>query len=404
MLPSAAVKIFYFYRVPLPSPRADAIQIVQTCAAMAKAGAEVLLHVEHSGGSEPAALFDYYGIPPAERPPAESFAVAAAGSHWSWPFLHLKAGKAFRTARGSQACLFVREVRPYVPGLVANARRCGLRTIFEAHNVSASLAREKQESAGDSPALRERTDARDSLERSILGAADGLICTQKATLDHLRPLLREAVPAIVLGNGTRLPPERPSLSRDIDILYCGSLKPWKGVDTLVAAMQTLHPWTLTIVGPGTEADVARLRQAGLAIGVHGRLRILPPVPPSEVWDLYARATVGVVPLPSGGSVEARDFTSPLKLFEMLASGLPVVASNLPSLAEYVQDDREAILVPPDDHRALSTGLRRLLSDEALRARLSQAARRRAADFTWEERGRRIVEFAAGLLAPVGVPR
>ncbi len=392
------MKIFYFYRVPLPSPRADAIQVVQTCTAMAKAGAEVLLHVEQTGGAEPGGLCDYYGIPPAERPAAGSFAVAAAGSHWSWPFLHLKAGRAFRAARGSRACLFVREVRPYVPGLVAKARRSGLRTIFEAHNVSGSLAREKQENAGDSPALRDRTEARESLERSILAVADGLICTQNATLDHLRPLLREATPAIVLGNGTRLLPERPTVSRDIDILYCGSLKPWKGVDTLVAAMQTLHPWTLTIVGPGTEADIARLRQAGLALGVHGRIRILPAVPPSEVWDLYARAAVGVVPLPASGYVEARDFTSPLKLFEMLASGLPVVASNLPSLAEYLQDDREAILVPPDDPRALSTGLRRVLSDEALRARLSQAARRRGADFTWAERGRRIVEFASGLLA------
>ncbi len=397
VLPSAAVKFFYFYRVPLPSARADAIQIIHTCTAIARAGAEVILHVEQVAGVDLGGLYDYYGIPPSEQAPAGSLGVRAAGAHWSWPFLHVKAGRAFREARGSEGCLFVREVRRYVPGLVAKARRAGLAVIFEAHNVSASLAREKEEGAGGTPDARARTQARESLERSVLASADGLVCTQQATLERLRPFLRPGAPAIVLGNGARLVPEAPAETRDLDVLYCGSLKPWKGVDVLVAAMQTLHPWTLTIVGPGTDADVARLRQVALGLGLPGRVRILPPVRPAEVWGLYARARVGVVPLPSGGSIEARDFTSPLKLFEMLASGLPIVASNLPSLAEYLQDEREALLVAPDDPRALSTAIRRLLTDEPLRRRLSEAARERAASFTWEARGRRIVEFASGLL-------
>ncbi|HET9480384.1 MAG TPA: glycosyltransferase, partial [Candidatus Polarisedimenticolia bacterium] len=200
-------------------------------------------------------------------------------------------------------------------------------------------------------------------------------------------------PATLLGNGTRVPASLPDRAKEIDVLYCGSLKPWKGVDTVVAAMQTLFPWKLTIVGPGTAEDVRRLQQAALAVGVLERVRILPPVSPIDVWDLYARAKVGVIPLPGDGYVEARDFTSPLKLFEMMAAGLPVVASRLNSITEYVTDGREALLVPADDPRPLAAALRKALSDNALRASLSAAARVRAAEYSWENRGRKILAFA-----------
>jgi glycosyltransferase involved in cell wall biosynthesis len=276
------------------------------------------------------------------------------------------------------------------------ARRAGLRTIFEAHNVSTSLALEKQGLPDSLPAAEGRARERHRLEREILSLTDALVCTQRETLDQLKPLLAPETPTIILGNGTRLAPAAPMAGKDIDVLYCGSLKEWKGVDTLVYAMQSLHPWVLTIVGPGTDQDLARLKALALALGVRERVRILPPVSPSEVWGLYGRARVGVIPLPSGASVEARSFTSPLKLFEMLAAGLPIVASRLPSLTEYIENDREALLVDPDDPRFLAFGIRRILTEETLSARLSEAARRRAAAFTWDERGRRLVEFARGL--------
>jgi glycosyltransferase involved in cell wall biosynthesis len=393
----APVRILYFYRVPIPSPRADAIQIVHTCAAMSRAGGRVTLHVEEIGSPSVAELLEYYGVEPFDSGAVGSLDLAAMGRHWSWPFLTLRTAKVLRSVAGSEACLLLREVRPYVPGLMGRARAAGLKTIFEAHNVSTSLVEEK-EIRSSGAGSRGRAEDRAALERSILEGADGLICTQRRTLERLRPLLQAGTPAIVLGNGTPAPRAASHGPEDIDVLYCGSLKEWKGVDTLVEAMQTLHPHLLTIVGPGTREDLSRLRHLALALGMAGRVKILPPVKPAEVWPLYARAKVGVIPLPSGASVEAREFTSPLKLFEMMAAGLPMVASNLPSLSEYVQNEKEALLVLPDDPRALAAGIRRLLTDDPLRLRLSAAGRQRAATFTWDERGRRILEFARNLFS------
>ena len=128
--------------------------------------------------------------------------------------------------------------------------------------------------------------------------------------------------------------------------------------------------------------------------------MLAPVSPAGVWDLYARARVGAIPLPGQSYVEARDFTSPLKLFEMMAAGLPVVASRLPALESYVADGREALLVPADDPASLAVALRRVLQDDALHARLSEAGRASAAEFTWDARGRAIATFASRLGTPV----
>jgi len=458
------MKFLYFYRVPVPDPRADAIQIVNTCAGISRAGGDVILHVETNESRSVAECLEYYGAA-ASGSGSGGLDIVPLGRHWSWPFFNWKTSRALREVAGSRACLFVREVRPYVPWLMARAKEAGLRLIFEAHNVSAALVQEKQEKAAGGPpqgprsfsmvsaegktalklvgeaahddhthaephrhelpgavpeppppnldpsaapppappqesketiALRRKAAERAALEESIIRQADGLICTQRSTLDGLRHLLRPRVAATVLGNGTNLPPPRPEVPKDIDVLYCGSLKPWKGVDTLVAAMQTLYPFKLTIVGPMVKQDVDRLRQAALAVGAVERLAILPAVRPADVWDLYARAKVGAIPLPGVEYVEARDFTSPLKLFEMMAAGLPIVCSRLKSLQEYVKDGREALMVPADDPRALAEGLRKMLSDEALRSGLAAAARARASEHTWDERGRKILTFAEEL--------
>ncbi len=392
------MKILHFYRVLLPSPRADAVQVVNTGTGMARAGADVTLHVETLSTDSVTACLAAYGIADPVKGGGGAFDIRAIGRHWSWPFLHLATRGLFRGHAG-EVLLYVREVRPYVPGLMRRAREAGVKTIFEAHNVSSSLVKERAARSGGAEATRllKRAIARERLEADCLALADGLVCTQRRSLDLLSPLLRHGAPCIVAANGAPSPPALPETPRDLDILYCGSLKAWKGVDGLVAAMAHVPKGVLTIVGPAGPGDVERIAGAARAHGVSNRVTVLPPVEPGEVWSLYARARVGVIPLPGRDFIEAREFTSPLKLFEMLAAGLPVVATRLASIEEYVADGREALLVEPDDPVALGSGIARLLSDEALRESLGEAARRRAEQYTWDARGETIVSFARQVL-------
>jgi glycosyltransferase involved in cell wall biosynthesis len=82
--------------------------------------------------------------------------------------------------------------------------------------------------------------------------------------------------------------------------------------------------------------------------------------------------------------------SPLKLFEYMASGKPIVASDLPVLREILVEDRNALLYPPSDPAALAECLARLLADKSLATRLADQARQDVEDFTWERRAARIL--------------
>jgi glycosyltransferase involved in cell wall biosynthesis len=82
-------------------------------------------------------------------------------------------------------------------------------------------------------------------------------------------------------------------------------------------------------------------------------------------------------------------TSPLKAFEAMAAGRPLVASDLPSSREILRDGENALLVPPGDAPALAAALGRLLDDPLLARRLAEAAWREAAAYSWGERARHL---------------
>jgi glycosyltransferase involved in cell wall biosynthesis len=83
----------------------------------------------------------------------------------------------------------------------------------------------------------------------------------------------------------------------------------------------------------------------------------------------------------------------MKIFEYMASGTPIVASDLPAIAEVLRDEHNALLVPAGDPSALAEALRRLRDDRALGERLARQAGLDVRQFTWEVRARRILVFS-----------
>lgn len=113
------------------------------------------------------------------------------------------------------------------------------------------------------------------------------------------------------------------------------------------------------------------------------------MPPATV-PLYLRAADLLVIPNSAKDADSARFTSPMKLYEYMASGTPILASNVPSLREALTEET-ALFVTPDDAAALARGVSESLAhpDEALsRARKAQEAAR---SHTWQERARRILE-------------
>ena len=171
------------------------------------------------------------------------------------------------------------------------------------------------------------------------------------------------------------------------VLYTGHLYGWKGGDTLATAATLFQPGIETYFVGGTEEDLRRFRarfgkQAGITIIGHRPHQEMP------LWQ--AAADVLVVPNTAKEAISKYD-TSPMKIFEYMASGKPIVASDLPSIRE-ILNETNARLVPPDDSKALADAILTVLADpEAARGHAQQASRD-VRTHGWKERARRILAF------------
>ena len=169
---------------------------------------------------------------------------------------------------------------------------------------------------------------------------------------------------------TRIVP-RPEDIGDPVVTFVGTLKPWHGVaDLLAAAALAKRPWKLRIIGDGPERAALEEQAAGLGIEVDFRGAVAPADMPGQL----AGSAIGVAPYPDLGG-EQQQYFSPLKVYEYLAAGLPVVASAVGQLPQILGE--LGTLVPPSDPAALAIAIDTLAADPVLRGKLGWRGRMQA---------------------------
>ena len=167
------------------------------------------------------------------------------------------------------------------------------------------------------------------------------------------------------------------------VLYAGNVKPHKNLERLIEAFylvrkRGLDHLKLVLIGDEISKYTA-LRRAVHQYQLHKYVRFLGYVPEETLAVMYRLAGVFVFP-----SLYEGFGLPPL---EAMASGTPVVTSNLSSLPEVAGD--AAVLVDPYDPRAIAEGVYRVLTDETLRRTLRLKGVARAGQFSWEQSVRRI---------------
>jgi len=184
------------------------------------------------------------------------------------------------------------------------------------------------------------------------------------------------------------------------IVYTGHLYPWKGADVLLEAARLhisregsgAHRALFVFVG-GTERDISifkekseRLKAKNVLIAGHRPHREIP---------LWLKAA-DVLVLPNSATADiSKYWTSPLKMFEYMASRRPIVASSLPSLRE-VLNENNAFFVKPDSPRELALKIEKVLKNPAISAKIAQRALRDVEGFSWERRAQKIMNFLKNL--------
>lgn len=172
------------------------------------------------------------------------------------------------------------------------------------------------------------------------------------------------------------------------VLYKGHLYERKGAHTLAQAAAFLRDTDIICVFiGGTEEDVASFKEK---FGNEDNVLILGNRPRQET-PFYQKAS-DILVIPNSAKEDNSVFyTSPIKLFSYMAGRLPIVASDLPSLREILNEEN-AIFFKPDDPTDLALKIREILSDPARGERIAERAFLDVQEHTWVKRGNRIIHF------------
>ena len=378
------MRLLYFADIRFPLERANGIQTMETCYALAERGHDVRLVVKpdtHTPARDP---FEFYGLPKlasliierANTPPGAG--ILQRVGYMSFVF-----GRAF--GKGRADVILTRDL-----GVAAALLRMpsGSRApvVYESHgyapDVTAALpdliSTAQRPSAGKLKRLADR-------EAAVWRNADGYVTITTGLANELVERFGARERVAIVPDGVRLPDREPGpVPAEPIVAYAGHLYAWKGVDALLQSL-VLVPGArgLIIGGHEQESDLGRVKALAAELGIADRVTFTGHVPPRDVDARLAEARVLVLPNPA--SAISTRFTSPLKLFEYMAARRPIVATSLPAIKEVLRDEVNALLVEPGDATAMGEAIARLLRDQGLAERLAEAAYKAAPQYTWARR-------------------
>ena len=171
------------------------------------------------------------------------------------------------------------------------------------------------------------------------------------------------------------------------VVYTGHLYEWKGAHILAEAAKNLGENTEVVFVGGTDDDIETFRRKFSYIK---NMRILGRKPHYEM-PLYLRAA-DVLVIPNSAKEDiSRLYTSPMKLFEYMASGTPIIASDLPSLRE-VLNERNSCFFEADNAQSLADAIKNLIGNADKLKSISAQMSRDIMSYSWNNRARSIIDF------------
>ncbi len=172
------------------------------------------------------------------------------------------------------------------------------------------------------------------------------------------------------------------------VLYKGSLIPWKGADTLAESIKYIKTENIQVVFiGGKEEDVENFKRS---FGRDERILIQGNRPRTET-PLYQKAA-DVLVIPNSAKEDiSKLYTSPMKLFGYMAGGVPIVASDLPSIRE-ILDEQNTYFFEPDSARSLGNALDTVFKNYAEAQDKARQSLEKVRAFSWKNRAKNILSF------------
>jgi glycosyltransferase involved in cell wall biosynthesis len=391
------MRVLYFADIRFPLERANGIQTMESCFALAERGHRVHLVVKPDTHSPARNPFEFYGLPPTPSLIIErASSPAGAGLAARVGYLSFVLGRAM--GRGRAEIIMTRDLG-VASALLRIPSALRPKLVFESHGYAPEVAAALPDliaSAGPPSGSKLQRLAR--REAAVWAGASGYVTITRALADDLWRRHGQRAHLAVIPDGVRLPAANLSPPPPAPVVaYAGHLYAWKGVDLLIEALASIPRVNGLIVGGHPrEPDLERVKQLAAKLGILDRVTFTGLVPPSDVPAYLSQASVLVLPNPA--SAISTHFTSPLKLFEYMAAGRAIVAADLPSIREILRHGENALLVEPGNASAFAEGIQRLITDRPLADRLARAAFDQATGYTWQRRAERLEALFEAIVA------
>lgn len=365
------MKILYIANIRLPTEKAHGIQIMKMCEAFARLGHAVELVVPTRSTPITDDAFSYYGVERMFKITTLRVPDLVQFERLGFLFSALWFSEYVRTLHSfwNADVIYSRDSFVLLQYLLL-----GRKFIFEAHArpsfVSRLVAKRAYRVVVISNALKEVYVSAGVSEKKTIIAPD-------AVDEHFFDNITSKESARV---ALKLSPTAPI------VVYTGHLYERKGVETL-AQVATRLPNTQFLFIGGTVHDIKQFRTKW---GNQPNITIVGHVSPTKVPQYLRAADVLVIPN-SAKNQDASQFTSPMKLFEYMASGVPIIASDLPAIRE-ILNKKNSVLVESDNPEAFAKGINKVLQNSDFANEISKQALKDVQNYTWQKRAESILDF------------
>jgi glycosyltransferase involved in cell wall biosynthesis len=375
--------LLYVHVETLPSAMAGSGFAANTCLGLAEAGNATLFCTGRGDAPNDAAALAAYGLVP--HPLLDLKRVPFFGT-LRFPLYAAILREALRLAGDGRLRAIVSR-SPKALAFLSRLRRrlAGVPLLFEMHG--------RPPEAIEDVAKRRRAARRRVRELRLLEWIDGVVLVAEAQRSMLPERFARGGRVLVAPAGHRgfdgasaATPRLPGR-----VVYLGQLHEHKGIDVLVDAAPRLpEAMSLEVIGgPDRVEDLRRraARPGGARVTVTGAL------PQGEAFARLRAAEIAVAPYLD---VAYNLYLTPTKVYEYMAAGAAIVATDVPCERGLLRNGENALLVAPGRPGELAAAIARLHADPALRERLAARARDDVRERTWMARGRAIAEFADSL--------
>ncbi|BAY13920.1 glycosyltransferase family 4 protein [Calothrix sp. NIES-2098] len=236
-----------------------------------------------------------------------------------------------------------------------------------------------------------------SQEQICLEAADLIVTPSSITSEYLQNRGIPANQIRIIPNGVDLKVftngQAQLTNNELQIIYFGTLSPWQGVNLAVEALALLNrefSACLTIIGQARDYQIQAIKQLALKLGVAEKLSILASMSQTQLVEHIHACDVILAPLTPNDRNLVQG-CCPLKILEGMATGIPVIASDLPVVRELGEDGVHFLLVKPGSAKSIKDAVLRLQNDQELAKKLAINARQRIEEYyTWQRAGEALI--------------